>query len=257
MKGWWSAQPLLACYAPLGDPECPDNILQIYAEHGVDIVEIGVPTSDPYLDGPTVSNSMRRVLDTKDPVTRINALIGSQAAVFMNRCRLVLMGYADLPFRSFTQLARQKLVHGLIVADAALLGDPDRLGEWLESVGLERIGFVDSALSPETIERARRCGGYVMLQSHGGPTGIRHSLNGNNAEKIMTLRQAGIDLPIVIGFGIGSAAQAAAAITLGADGVVVGSACIDAAREGEGSLRRFVVALRQAINAAPLSAGLG
>jgi tryptophan synthase alpha chain len=245
------------CYAPLADPECPDDVLAIYAEQGVDIVEVGVPTADPYLDGVTVASSMRRVLRDPHPVERIVALVEAHANTLMNRCRVVLMGYQDMPFSSFTALARRNLIHGLIMADTSTKEEPAGLKGWLERETMKRIGFVDSALTPHLIERAREAGGYVMLQSHNGPTGVRAGLDAENGKKLQRLRRAGIDLPIALGFGIGSAEQAAAAIRLGADGIVVGSACIEAARCGSDSLRRFTGSLRRAINEAALNAASG
>jgi tryptophan synthase alpha chain len=96
-----------------------------------------------------------------------------------------------------------------------------------------------------------------MLQSHDGPTGVRDGLDAENGEKLQRLRRERIDLPIALGFGIGAPEQAAQAIRLGADGVVVGSACIDAARGGSDSLRRFTRSLRRAINEASLNAAPG
>jgi tryptophan synthase alpha chain len=223
----------------------------------VDIVEIGVPTADPFLDGVTVASSMARVLLDPHAVERIVAVIEAHAYTLRNRCRLVLMGYQDLPFAAFSALARRNLIHGLIMADASTKGEPAGLSEWLEREGIQRIGFVDSALSPRLIERAREADGYVMLQSHDGPTGVRDGLDAENGEKLRRLRRERIDLPIALGFGIGAPEQAAQAIRLGADGVVVGSACIDAARSGSDSLRRFTRSLRRAINEASLNAAPG
>lgn len=255
--GWKSAEPLLVCYAPLGDPECSADVLEIYAEQGVDIVEVGVPTDDPYLDGATVADSMRRVLRTPNPMARIHSLIDAHGDAIVNRCRLVLMGYRDMPFAFFTDLARRRLIQGLLLVHGSAEHEPAALQDWLETESVERIGFVDSNLSSGMIERAREAGGYVMLQAHDGPTGVRERLNAHNGEKMGQLRRAGIKLPIVLGFGIGSPQQAAAAIRLGADGVVVGSACIDVARDSSASLRCFIASVRKAINEASLSAASG
>ncbi len=255
-RGWWSKRPLLACYAPLADPECPNNILEIYAGNGVDIVEVGVPSTDPYLDGPAVADSMRRVLQSGDPQRLIYAQIESQAT-FAARCRLVLMGYHNMPFRWAEDLARRNLVHGLIMADATASTEPRGLAEWLSSLGVERVGFVNARMSDATIERASRAGGYVMLQAYDGPTGVRSQLDSGNADKLRQLRNSGIDLPILLGFGIGTAEAAAAAMTMGADGVVVGSACVAAARQGADSLSLLVRSVRSAIDSTARVAAAG
>jgi len=255
-RGWWSQRPLLACYAPLADPECPTNILEIYAGNGVDIVEVGIPSTDPYMDGPAVADSMHRILQSGDPQRLICSQIESQAT-FAARCRLVLMGYHDMSFRWAEDLARRNLVHGLIMADATASTEPRDLAEWLASFGMERVGFVDARMSADMIERARRAGGYVMLQAHDGPTGVRSHLDGSNGDKLKQLRNSGIDLPILLGFGIGTAEAAAAAMNMGADGVVVGSACVAAARQGTDSLSRLVRSVRSAIDSAACVAAAG
>lgn len=247
-RGWRSDRPLLICYAPLGDPLCPAEVLAIYAEHGVNIVEVGVPTQNPYLDGETVADSMRRTLRLTDPIGAIRVDIDAHAEFIRDRLQLVLMGYREMPFKAFTSEVRNRLVHGLIIADTSADDDCTDLTRWLNSEGVKRVGFVDAGLSPHLIERARLADGYVMLQAYDGPTGVRADLDKSNAERLRKLRVAGIDLPIALGFGIGTPEQAAAAIRMGADGVVVGSACIEAALHGAEALGGFIAQLRAAID---------
>jgi tryptophan synthase alpha chain len=247
-SGWWAAHSLLVCYAPLGDPACPANLLEIYARGGVDIVEAGVPTADPYLDGLTVADSMRRA--AAHGAHAIPRLIEQYAASRQRRCHVVLMGYADLPFVHYTRAARSGIVDGLLMVEGRGFVEPPGLSTWLAENRVARAGFVDAGLSDDAVTRARHAAGYVMLQATAGPTGVRHTLDPANAGKITALRRAGVRLPIVLGFGIGTAEHAAAAIALGADGVVVGSACIDAARGGERALAAFIASLRDAIDAA-------
>lgn len=246
--GWWTSHPLLICYAPLGDPGFPAKLLEIYARGGVDVVEAGVPTANPYLDGPTVADSMRRA--RARGMHGVPALLEEYASVLKGRCRLLLMGYPDMPFAKFTSLARTRIVEGLLIVEDGIRADPPGLAEWLSANGVVRAGFVDAALSHTRIERALSAGGYVMLQACSGPTGVREKLDSANAAKILALRSAGVRLPVVLGFGIGTPEQAAKAIALGADGVVVGSACIEAAHRGEKFLSEFIVALRASVDAA-------
>jgi tryptophan synthase alpha chain len=219
--GWRSNRPLLICYAPVADPECPEDVLAIYAEQGVDVVEVGVPTANPYLDGPTVADSMRRVMRGGAAPARICANIDAHAQLLADRLRVVLMGYRDMPFPAFTALARKNLVQGLITADTGVNGDPIEMTDWLIREG------------------------------------VRKGLDPGNANKLRQLRQAKIDLPIALGFGIGTPEQAAQAIAMGADGVVIGSACIEAALQGARQLRAFIGNLRRAIDGQPLHAASG
>jgi tryptophan synthase alpha chain len=82
-------------------------------------------------------------------------------------------------------------------------------------------------------------------------------LDPKNEDRLRTLRAAGIDLPVALGFGIGTPEQAASAIRMGADAVVVGSACIEAALRGATALGRFIADLRAAIDRQSLSAASG
>jgi len=143
------------------------------------------------------------------------------------------------------------------MADTADESDSPELTDWLSREAVKRIGFVDSGLSPHLIARARNSQGYVMLQAHQGPTGIRAALDGENRHRLIELRSAKVNLPIALGFGIGTPEQAAQAIDMGADGVVVGSACIEAGRRGSGALARLVTQLRAAIDHQSAAAARG
>jgi tryptophan synthase alpha chain len=171
------------------------------------------------------------------------------------------MGYSDMRFQPFTELACQDLVNGVLIVGASNNPQAKDLDQWLADTGAVQVGFVDSRLSTESIEFSRRAGGYLMLQSHDGPTGIRGELDPLNADKIRRVRLAVPSLPIALGFGIGTTQQATQAIEWGADGVIVGSACIEAARRGADALAGFIFALRGAIDAAArspqLTAGVG
>lgn len=247
-QGWWTTRSLLVCYAPIGDPECPPDLLEVYAKGGVDIVEAGVPSVNPHMDGPTVADSMRRAATRG--MKFIPGVIERHADALRGRCHVVLMGYADMPYSDYTQLARRGIIDGLMMVEGSGVNEPAGLSGWLEANGVQRTGFVDADLSAGSVERARHSGGYVMLQACSGPTGVREVLDPGNAAKIVALRRAGVGLPIVLGFGIGTLEQAADAIALGADGVVVGSACIEAARRGGQVLVDFIASLRSAVDAA-------
>lgn len=247
-RGWRESRPLLICYAPLGDPACPSNLLEIYASAGVDVAEVGHPTPDPFLDGPTIASSMRRVIANSRGASPIPSILASHAATGHTQCRVVLMGYADIPLQDYTGLTKSGVIHGLLLVNPSAVSEPTGTAQWLAETGIARIGFIDAALSHEAIEHARRAAGYVLLQSHDGRTGKRLELDVINRERIVQLRRVGIDLPIALGFGIGTAEQAAAAVSMGADGVVIGSACIEAAMRGDQSLAIFIASVRAAID---------
>ena len=91
--------------------------------------------------------------------------------------------------------------------------------------------------------------GYIMLQAAPGKTGMRQTLDESNREKIKMLKAAGVKVPVLLGFGISTAAQAAAALVMGADGVVIGSASIHYSLMGEEAIRNFLTEVRGAMDA--------
>lgn len=226
----------LTGYLTLGDPQNLVNQAGIYLECGVDILEVGVPHANPYLDGPLVAQSMARALriGITSEVTR--ELLAALRQEF-SQIPIVLMGYVDL----------LPLVHdtaGDSLVDAILqIGAPPAAG-----CGINRIGFISSSAGAEEIEIAKASAGYVMLQANHGKTGMRATLPADNAQKIERVRRSGIEVPILLGIGISTPQQAAGAVSLGADGVVIGSACLQAAQSGESALRDFLLNVRGALD---------
>ena len=114
--------------------------------------------------------------------------------------------------------------------------------------GVAVSSFLALPLAEADITAATRASGYVMLQAAPGVTGPRAALDPVNAARIATLRANGIAAPILLGFGISNGAQARAAMDLGADGVVVGSAVLRAALQGPSVLALCLKDLRNALN---------
>ncbi len=237
-----SSRPLLAVYFPLGDPEVPVEWLDVYAENGVDIVELGWPARDPYLDGPDVRASMARALPA-DPSASLRAarlrLAGRAEAP-----KALLMTYAEADHPA---LADAAFLEGLdAILAVAPPRDPHRasLEARAKALGVAVCAFIALQVDPEAVAAATRADGYAMLQAAPGVTGPRATLDPGNSERIAGLRAAGVAAPIVLGFGVSDGAQARAAVRLGADGVVVGSAALRAARRGRAALDALLKDLR-------------
>ena len=233
---------LLAVYFPLGDPDVAVGMLDVYAENGVDIVEFGWPARDPYLDGPDVRASMSRASSGDLRGSLREAL--RQLAGYAEAPQTLLMTYAETDHPA---LADTALLRGL---DAVLVvGPPSAPLRTTIEAQARRVGAAVSVFLPlpvaeEDVAAARRAGGYVMLQAAPGVTGPRTTLDPANGERIARLREAGVAAPIVLGFGVSGAEQARAAVALGADGIVVGSAALRAARQGRGALGVLLRELR-------------
>ena len=87
-----------------------------------------------------------------------------------------------------------------------------------------------------------------MLQANKGKTGVRKTLATGLQEKLDRVRDAGIDIPLLVGFGISDPSDVRASMASGADGVIIGSACLAASLEGEAALRSYLLTIRRALD---------
>lgn len=240
-------KPLLACYFPVADPLIPASLLQIYGDTGVDIVELGVPSANPFMDGADVAQAMGRALAAGDIwPSYVTAAASLRAQV--NGPAAVCMTYADLDVAGLRAADAWRDIDGLLMVHLERHPDRAAIEEYARSKDLRLVGFIDSELTPTELEAARQTSSYIMLQAAPGPTGPRTRLTGDNSAKIASVKGSGITQPILLGFGISSAEQASAAIAMGADGVVIGSMCVRAALEGGQALANFLKAVRTALD---------
>lgn len=244
----------LITFATGGDPT-PDEtaaILDALVEGGADIVELGMPFTDPMADGPAIQRANLRSLGagttTRDLLDIARAFRARHPSV-----PLILMGYAN-PMLSrgadwFAREAAAAGVDGVICVDVPPEED-DALGPALRAAGLHLVRLAtpttDVARLPAVLDGAS---GFLYYVSVAGITGLQQAAQQSIDDAVARIR-AQTDLPIAVGFGIRSPEQAAA-IGRVADGVVVGSAIIDLV-QGEGAnapaaVRCFVSALAQAV----------
>ena len=238
----------LVCYLTAGHPD-PDRslpLLQRVAAAGADIIEIGVPFSDPMADGPVIQASSQTALEHGMRFDRVLELI-TRAAL-------------DIPVVLFTYLnpllaagegalvrAADAGAHGVLVTDLPLGADPGR-ERWLGSSPLAYIRLVAPTTPPGRMaEIARHGRGFVYLISRLGVTGMRAELPSALPATIAALR-ARTALPICVGFGISTPEQARI-VGRTADGVVVGSALVRAAGESVAAAESLVRALRRGLDA--------
>lgn len=237
----------LVGYLTAGDPdlETSERDIRTALEGGVDVLELGVPFSDPTADGPTIQQATHRALAGGMTLRKTLDL----AARIRQDCEtpIVLFGYTNPFFRyGYERLcsdAARAGVDGMLVVDLPF-GGTDELREHLARHGLCPIPLI----APTTpAERAaailRRAEGFVYYIMVRGVTGARQTVASDLEEHIRTLR-ACTDLPIAVGFGVSDGEQARTAAA-DADAVVVGSALVRAAREGR--LAALVAELRAAL----------
>jgi tryptophan synthase alpha chain len=217
-----------------GFPDLPESaaIGEAYADAGADLIELGVPYADPLADGPVIHAAGTRALAAGVRLAGVLELGASLAP----RVPVVLMCYVNLILARGVERFADDLaaagISGLIVPDLPLEEAPAVAAACRER-GLALVPLV-APTTPEDRLRAiaAHAQGFVYVVSVRGTTGERGSLDGGLADLLERSRAAiGGDVPLAVGFGIGSPEQAAAAAAAGADGVIIGTRLVREAAE--------------------------
>ena len=237
----------LVCYVTAGHPDPARSValMRELQEAGADVLEVGVPFSDPMADGPVIQQSSQVALGHGVNLARTFELVGRAAldipVVLFSYLNPILTGGPGALER-----ARTAGVDGILVTDLPVGADPEREA-WLGGGPLDFVRLVAPTTPPARMAEIGRHGrGFVYLISRMGVTGERADLPPELPATVAALRQA-TTLPICVGFGISRPEDAAAVARL-ADGVVVGSAVVRAAGESVASAGTLVRALRRAID---------
>lgn len=250
----------LVAYFTAGDPSLAETRrLVVEADRrGADIIELGIPFSDPVADGPVIQRAAERALRSGTSVARVLEVVAAVRSEV--RAPIVFFTYYNpvLAFglEPFAQAAAKAGVDGLIVADLPV-EESDPLAVAAAQAGLDLVHLVAPTSTPERVRMiARRSAGFIYLVALTGVTGERTELPPDLAAQIRTLR-AVTTKPICVGFGI-SRPEHVAAVGRMADGVVVGSAIVRMVEERAGSasliddVGAFIASLK-----APLRPGSG
>ncbi len=216
-------------FITIGDPdiETSEAIVLSMAEAGADLIELGVPFSDPTAEGPTIQKSSERALAGGVSLNAILELVSRLRPKL--DIPLILMGYANpvfvMGFERFSKLAAEVGVDGIIVPDLPP-EEGTELYEACNSKGVDGILLAAPTTTPERLSMlAETSRGFLYYQSLTGVTGARRELADGVEEGVNAARKAG-KIPVCVGFGISTPEQAKA-VSAYADGVVVGSAVVD------------------------------
>jgi tryptophan synthase alpha chain len=225
-------------------------VLEALADHGADVIELGIPFSDPLADGPTIQTSSFVSLQKGTTVVKVL----EDLATFRARrdTPVVLFTYLNPVMRygaaAFLSAAVDAGAQGLLLTDLPTGSDP----ELEAAVIASPLDFVRLVAPTTPIERvpavASGGSGFLYYISRTGVTGARTELREDLAQEVSAIREV-VQLPVAVGFGISSPEQAAFVASV-ADGVVVGSALVKTLGEsGVTAAADFVASLRKAMDA--------
>jgi tryptophan synthase alpha chain len=218
---------MMSCFP---DRERSESIARAYADNGADLVELGIPFSDPLADGPVIHEAGTTALRAGATVHDALAV----AAAIADRLPVVVMCYANpilaRGLERFADGLAQLGVAGLIVPDLPL-EETREVAAACEQRGLALVPLVAPTTTEERLARlGASARGFVYTVSVTGTTGERAALDGGLPAVIARAR-AHTSVPVAVGFGISTPEQASEAADAGADGVIVGTRLVRAAAD--------------------------
>ena len=255
----FSRGPTLVTFVTAGDGPTR-AILDALVAGGADVIELGMPFTDPMADGPAIQAANIRSLDAGTTTAAILQIAKDFRARHPD-VPLVLMGYANPMLRRgpewFASACSDAGVDGVICVDLPPEEEDDQLGPALRAKGIDPIRLAtpttDAARLPTVLNGAS---GFLYYVSVAGITGLQQAATASIEQAVARLKVA-TDLPVAVGFGIRTPEQAAAVAAV-ADGVVVGSAIVElVGQHGAAApdhVRHYVASLRVAIDAKDLAA---
>ncbi len=236
-------------YIMAGDPNLDRTreLVGILEECGADVIELGVPFSDPLADGPTIQKAAQRALGEGVTLGKVIGFVASLRKT--TQIPIVLMTYYNLIFRygeeRFVREAYAAGVDGIIVPDLP----PDEGGLLLsfsKKTGFDVIFLVAPTSTDERISKvAKASRGFIYYVSITGITGSKLTMDASIGSHIAKIRQISRK-PVAVGFGIATP-QEASEIAKIADGVIIGSAIVKRVEDADEELKRYLISLRKSI----------
>jgi tryptophan synthase alpha chain len=236
-------------YVMAGDPdlERTRDVVHLFEECGADIVELGVPFSDPLADGPTIQRAAERALQHGVTLRNVIAYVGRFSQEIS--MPIVLMTYYNPIFKYGMELfvsdARDAGVDGVIIPDLP----PDEATEFIrlaQKAHLNTIFLLAPTSNHERIKRVVKAStGFIYYVSITGITGAALLLDGS-MEVLMSKIRTYSDKPIAVGFGVSTPEEASAVARI-SDGVIVGSAIVKRLQNSPLELKQYLTSLREAI----------
>lgn len=250
-------KPGLVVYITCGDPslETSRDVALAAIQAGADVIELGVPFSDPVADGPVIQRASERALAHGTDLAAVLDVARQVRA--QSKAGLIVFSYLNpilqFGFDKFCTSGRDAGVDGVLVTDLPV----EEAGEYLPAMKAHKLAPIFLAAPTSTDERlravAKHSRGFVYAISRTGITGTRQEVAGDAQSLVQRLR-AFTKLPIAVGFGV-SNPQQFAEVGAFADAVVIGSAIVQRIEENSGrepeAVSEFLQGLRRGLIAAP------
>ena len=244
--------PFLTCGDP--DLETTEAVVKAMAEAGADLIELGIPFSDPTAEGPVIQAASQRALDAGTTTGKIFEMVRrlrGTAAVPM-----VFMTYANVVFsygtERFLDACAGTGMDGLILPDVPF-EEKEEFAPLCRARGLDFISLIAPTSEGRVARIAAEAEGFLYCVSSLGVTGTRSAITTDIGAMVKLARQANPDIPCAVGFGISTPEQAAQMAAL-SDGAIVGSAIVKLAgqygREAAPHIGAYVREMKAAVRAA-------
>ena len=238
-------------YVTGGDPELRFTpvIAEALVKGGVDILEVGIPFSDPIADGPTIQAASVRALQAGTTPKMVLGMAGE----IKRKCGVpvVILTYYNPVFRmgleNFFRLASNCGVDGVVVPDLPV-EEADEYREAARACGVDTIFLAAPSTSKQRLFNIVLCtSGFLYLVSHFGVTGAREALEDSTVQLIKrVLPYTAGRVPLAVGFGVSKPEHARCIIQSGADGVIVGSAFVNVVHKYQGDVGRMLEEIEKA-----------
>jgi len=249
-------RPAFIGFTVAGDPNRETSIRAAMAliDGGTDILELGIPFSDPVADGPTIQKADERSLASGTTVTGVFGMVLELRKTF--HTPIVLLTYYNTVYRRgidrFYREAHEAGVDGILIADMPV-EESDDVYEAALRHAIDPIFLITRTTSEERMKMiAARSRGYLYLVSVLGVTGARDTIPSEAIDLLRTVRKH-TDLPLALGFGISTISHARTCSEAGADGIIVGSAIVEIIEKNLGNpdemaanLKEYVTAMKHA-----------
>ena len=232
----FSGEPAFVPYLAAGDPDYESSIeyVEALARGGADVIELGLPFSEPIAEGPTIQEAVVRSLEAGMTPSRffefVEQLDVDVPLVCMTYYNLIYQFGTEQGPRPFVEKAAEVGIEGFVVPDLPA-EESGPLRKACDEFGLDLVFIVAPTTKGERLERMReQVSGYVYVQARLGTTGARDDVSDHTEASLA--RVADWDVPKAVGFGIKTGEHAERIVSAGADGIIVGSALVDIVAKG-------------------------